>query len=235
MWVVTLDREGWELQRVSRNLASEEWDQAFRFRSPRGQRRFIAARGLLKQILAGYLHCEPLQVERCLGAFGKPRLRCGHDRRPDLRFNCSYSNGLGIFAFAEGEEIGVDVEHVNSNIIEEKIPEFFFTASETAFLRSLPRKLQPKAFFTIWTRKEAYVKARGEGFRIPLDSFEVASSYHAPAKLLSDEHCEWFLQSFQPAPGYIASLAIKRAVEIGDCWPALSGEGTWNSSSIRKT
>jgi 4'-phosphopantetheinyl transferase len=122
-----------------------------------------------------------------------------------LRFNSSHSGKLALFAVARDREVGIDVEWIRPEIAKESVPERFFCPNEVSELRALPARLQAAAFFQCWTRKEAYVKARGEGFRMSLNSFEVSSD----SVVTDDKNSNWSLQSFVPADGYVAALAAE--------------------------
>src|SRR6202041_2760043 len=104
-----------------------------------------------------------------------------------LQFNVSHSHGLALFAFAVAQQVGVDVEMVRADFAGEKIAERFFSSQEVRALRSLPAAVQDDGFFLCWTRKEAYIKARGEGLQIPLKSFHVSLTPTKPARLQADD------------------------------------------------
>jgi 4'-phosphopantetheinyl transferase len=205
VWGLSLVSLPLSMARLQEVLNDHECHRASRFRFEKDRIQFIACRGLLRHILALYVATDPGQLHLSSNAFGKPQLGTGCEGDEDLRFNYSHSDGYAVFAFAKGREVGVDVELIEPQIAKESIPEHFFTKSEVVALRALPLELQGDAFFKCWTRKEAYIKARGEGFRIPLNSFEVTSD-----RVGSDrDNSDWFLQSFVPAAGYIAALVTK--------------------------
>jgi 4'-phosphopantetheinyl transferase len=139
----------------------------------------------------------------------------------EIEFNVSHSDGLALIAVASGRRVGVDLELVHSGAAEEEVAERFFSATEVAALRALPRALQDEAFFSCWTRKEAYLKARGEGLSAPLDGCSVSLIPGKPAELLDDpgakdEIHDWSLRSFRPAPQFIAAVAAE-----GEDWQPL--------------
>src|SRR5438874_1805737 len=127
----------------------------------------------------------PLRLAFCgirsivLASSGKPRLAL-----PGPRFNVSHSGPVALYAFSWNGEVGVDVELDRPELARERIAERFFSPAEVATLRGLPAELQPHAFLTCWTRKEAYIKARGEGLSLPLDRFDVSLHPDEPAALL---------------------------------------------------
>ncbi|HEV7217131.1 MAG TPA: 4'-phosphopantetheinyl transferase superfamily protein, partial [Chloroflexota bacterium] len=131
-----------------------------------------------------------------------------------LRFNLSHTDGLALLAVTRERELGIDVERVRKGIAREGIAERFFTTTEVADLRALPADSQDDAFFACWTRKEAYVKARGEGLSIPLDQFAVSLLPGEPAALLHvaldpDEVKRWSLHDLDAGPGYRAALLVE--------------------------
>jgi 4'-phosphopantetheinyl transferase len=102
-----------------------------------------------------------------------------------LNFNLSHSAGLALYAFARDQEVGVDVERVRFDIEHEQIAERFFSPYERSVLRSLPAEEKAETFFACWTRKEAFIKAHGEGLSLPLDQFDVSLASGEPARLLA--------------------------------------------------
>jgi len=134
-----------------------------------------------------------------------------------LRFNLSHSHGLALVAVTRGREIGVDIEWVRPGMSDERIAERFFSTGEVRALRKLPERLQDEAFFNCWTRKEAYIKAKGEGLSMPLSDFEVSLRPEESAALLStkrdpQEASRWLICELFPAPGFVAALVV----ETGD-------------------
>jgi phosphopantetheine--protein transferase-like protein len=135
--------------------------------------------------------------------------------RPDLRFNVSHSDGLALYAIARGREVGVDVEQLRELPRAERIAERFFSTEETAALKAEPAERRVEAFFTCWTRKEAYIKARGDGLAHPLDQFAVSLVPGEPARLWvagdgdAREIARWSLDALPLAPGYVAALAAR--------------------------
>jgi 4'-phosphopantetheinyl transferase len=206
LWSISLQSSVSDIQRLFLTLNPYESHRASQFRFDRDRNQFIACRGLLRNILSLYLHQEPSQL--CLGsnAFGKPELRSpAISENQNLRFNYSHSDGMAVFAFARGRELGVDVELIRPEVARDLIPERFFCKTEVGALRTLPLQVQSYEFFRFWTRKEAYIKARGEGLGISLDSFDVCSDRVST----DDKESDWFLQSFVPASGYLAALATQ--------------------------
>ena len=188
-----------------RSSRHDEKSRAARFRFARDRNHFIAARGILRELLGGYLHRSPAELEFDYGPSGKPALRTEGPSSP-VRFNLSHSHGLAVYAFALGREVGIDLEPIRPDFAADDIAGRYFSTRELNELRALPPELRPEGFFLCWTRKEAYVKARGEGLQIPLDSFSVSLTPGEPEVLESADSSRWSLRSFEPAPRYVAAV-----------------------------
>src|SRR5206468_3486528 len=119
------------------------------------------------------------------------------------------SHGLALLAFAVGRNLGVDVEFVRSSLASEEIADRYFSPQEVAELRTLSPSLREEAFFLCWTRKEAYVKARGEGLHIPLESFNVSVTPGQPERLESADSGRWSMWSLHPDPQYVGALVVE--------------------------
>lgn len=217
VWCAALDLPATQLQWLRYVLAPDEQTRAARFHFAKDRDHFIASRGLLRTILGRYLRIEPQQVQFSYGSHGKPTLPGPDDRLP-LRFNVSHAKGMALFAFTRWRELGVDIEQIRPIEEAEQIAERFFSAQENVVFRRIDPSLIEVAFFNCWTRKEAYIKARGEGLSLPLDQFDVTLAPGDPALLLAtrpdpDEAKRWKLWSMDPAPGYVAALCVE-----GDDW-----------------
>lgn len=205
LWRASLDCEAVVLRRLEAILAPEEKSRAAKFVFAADRDHFIAARGILRELLGAYLHCAPATVEFGYGAQGKPTLG-GSISDGSLRFNLSHSHGLAAYAFSLGREVGVDIEPIRPDFVTQDIAKRFFAPEEVEELRSLPPSLRAEGFFLCWTRKEAYIKARGEGLQIPLDSFRVSLTPGETESLNSADSARWSLRAFQPAEGYVGAV-----------------------------
>ena len=168
-----------------RTLNDDERARADRFHFAQHRRRFVVARGFLRALLGRYLRTTPEDVRFAYGPYGKPSL-AEPDAANGLRFNASHSHELAVYAFVQDREVGVDVEYVNTEFAGEDIAKHFFSAYEVQALLSLPESERAAAFFRCWTRKEAYIKAIGNGLSHPLDEFDVTLAAGEPAALLRD-------------------------------------------------
>jgi 4'-phosphopantetheinyl transferase len=207
VWALELDappppgHAGW--------LAPDERRRADRFHFERDRRRFVAARTLLRELAGGYLGIAPHELRFAYGPTGKPALAaCG------LGFNLSHSDELALFAFARGRELGIDVERERELPDAGEIASRYFSPAERGAWARLPHEERPRAFFRCWVRKEAFIKATGDGLSRPLDSFDVTLAPGEPARLLRlaeepDAAERYWLEELAPAAGFAAALAVK--------------------------
>jgi 4'-phosphopantetheinyl transferase len=222
VWRTSLDLSESCVQRLRRTLSEDELNRAARFYFERDRIHFIVARGVLRDILSRYLGLAPGHLRFSYTSYGKPALVASHGG-DTLNFNLSHSHGYALYAVTRGREIGVDIEYIRPDFATEEIAERFFSARETAALRALPGEVRHEAFFLCWTRKEAYIKARGEGLSHPLDQFDVSLIPGESARLLGtrgdpQELFRWSLQELFPGPGYAAALAAEGRDWRLACW-----------------
>jgi 4'-phosphopantetheinyl transferase len=205
-WCVALDVPPETSAGLDVTLSHDERNRSARLRFARDRRRFIAARGVLRDLLGRYLGTRPGQIRFTYNAFGKPELSPEFGSR--LRFNLSHSADLALIAITTEAGIGVDLEYIRPQPDHAEIARSFFSAAEVDQLNRLPSPLHTLAFFGCWTKKEAYVKACGEGLAIPLTSFSVPMATD-PTHTLVDLGRPWSLYTLQPVPGYVGALAIE--------------------------
>jgi len=213
VWAVPLDPSPAIVERLAASLAADEWERARRFRFDRHRRRYQVGRGVLRELLGAYLGMPAREVVFSYGPRGKPFL-AGPAAAGGLSFNLSNSHELALIGLLRGPEIGVDVELLKPMPDLEQIAERFFSASERAALRALPAEQKREGFFNCWTRKEAYLKAMGEGLAAPLDSFDVTLIPGEPPRMLTlkgdaERASRWSYRCFRPADDYIGALAIE--------------------------
>lgn len=232
VWRTSLELSAAHVQRLRQTLAADEIARAERFYFEKDRRHFIVARGVLRMILSRYLGLDPRQLGFCYSSYGKPALATAPGR-DWLRFNVSHSHELALYAITRGREVGIDIEYMRDNLATDTIAESYFSPREVAVLRALPADLRHEAFFTCWTRKEAYIKARGEGLSFPLDQFDVSLAPGEPAALLrtlGDPHeaSRWSLQALTPGTGYAAALVVEGHGWQLTCW---QWAPSWSESS----
>ncbi len=223
LWCAVLDQPDVTVQKLAETLAPDERLRAERFHFERDRRRFIVGRGVLRTILGRYLRLEPNRLQFCYGPCGKPAL-AGMSTRPEGRlcFNLAHSQSLALYAVTYEREIGVDIEYIHAMPEAEQIATRFFSAQENAVLRLLPSQQKQEAFFNCWTRKEAYIKALGDGLAQPLAEFDVSLAPGEPASLRisgdAQAAARWSIQALTPASGYVAALAVKGHGWQLKCW-----------------
>jgi 4'-phosphopantetheinyl transferase len=209
-------------QQLAQTLTTDEQQRASRFRFETDRRHFIVARGVLRSVLGRYLNLNPEQVPLGYTAFGKPIL--AEPLQPyNLQFNLAHSGGLALYAFCPDHPVGIDLERIRPDFATLDIAQRFFAPGEIAALQALPPAMQTQAFFACWTRKEAYLKAKGSGLSVPLDSFEVSLAPGEPATLLKNRDDpqkpqRWSLRALNPGPGYAAALAVEGRGWQLRCW-----------------
>ncbi|HEV8712493.1 MAG TPA: 4'-phosphopantetheinyl transferase superfamily protein [Candidatus Binatia bacterium] len=222
VWRAALDQPLSRVENLLLTLAADERIRAERFYFRRDREHFIVARGVLRAILGRYLNSAPGQLSFCYSPFGKPAL-AEDVGGAMLHFNVSHSHGLALYAVTRGKEVGIDLERIRPDLAIEQIAERFFSGREVATLRALPKNTRTVAFFLCWTRKEAYIKARGEGLSLPLDQFDVSLIPGKPATLLRAEGApheasRWSLHDVAPIPSYTAALAVEGRAWRLACW-----------------
>jgi 4'-phosphopantetheinyl transferase len=205
-------------------LSTEEVERAERFHFSPDRDRFVRGRGVLRMLLGRYLGVDPPRLRFRYNGYGKPAL-AGDWQGSGINFNMSNSGDIVLYAFALGHEVGVDVEHVHPGFAGEEVATSFFAPPEVEALRRTPPEARAAAFFSCWTRKEAYIKARGEGLSFPLDGFAVSVDTGAREVALevfgdAQESRRWTIISLLPAQGYVAALAAEGGGWRLNCWRA---------------
>jgi len=191
-------------------LSDEECERAARFRFDRDRRRFVAGRAALRALIASYLDIAPAEVAFGCGPQGKPFVPGAL-----LSFNVSHSGACAVYAFGSDIELGVDIELLEHSRYDDGVAEQFFSPHEVAALEAVTPDARPTAFLRCWTRKEAFIKARGQGLSLPLHEFDVAFAPGADPQILrtawsADEPAEWTLLDISGfCPGAIGALAVR--------------------------
>lgn len=222
VWSASLDQPASYVHELGHTLATDERERANRFFFEQDREHFIVARSLLRTILGRYLDVEPSNLRFAYGPHGKPALAEPFGQGK-LRFNLAHSQGLALFAVSRELELGIDLEYIRPIPEIDEIAERFFSAQERAMLRAVPVNKKQEGFFNCWTRKEAYLKAIGNGLTRPLDQFAVSLAPEEPARLLrvegdTQEGGCWSLRTLAPVPGYIGALAVQGRDWSLACW-----------------
>lgn len=212
IWCVKLHSMSPHVQDLDGILSSEEKNRSEKFRSDRDKLRSVVSRGVLRLILSAYLEQPPAQIQIISGPQGKPAL-FQQDKRYPIQFNLSHSHEMVLYGVTRIGEIGVDVEKVRDVPDFEKIIRRFFSPRERAAFDELPPTQRKRAFFTCWSRKEAFMKARSDGFSLPLDQFDVSILPDQPAALLATrwdplEVDRWLLSDISLDADHVAAMAV---------------------------
>jgi 4'-phosphopantetheinyl transferase len=228
LWAIALDPPETRVRGLGELLSGDERARAERFHFDRHRRRFTVGRGALRELLGGYLDREPRGIELGYGEKGKPYLPGG-----ELRFNLSNSSELALVAVAAEIEVGVDLERLRPLPDALDIAERFFSLPERRVLAAVPEPGREEAFFRCWTRKEAYLKAVGDGLTVALDRFDVTLDAAGEARILAldgdpGRAARWTLVHLDPAPGYLGALAVP------DPGPWRLSAGRWEPGSTAR-
>jgi 4'-phosphopantetheinyl transferase len=213
VWSASLELDSRSIPSLQRTLSGDEIDRAERYRSAADRRRFVTARGLLRLILGRYLDTPPEILKFRYGPHGKPSLVV-EPGGSGLQFSVTHSFDLALYAVARERPLGIDLERIRPLPEVRTLVKRYFSSAEQVAFRALPRADQLPAFFRCWTRKEAFIKARGQGLSLALDRFEVSVTPGEPAALLAvdgdrREASRWSLCDLSPGQGYVAALAVK--------------------------
>lgn len=217
-----LDRSPTARQALGRYLSADELRRIARLRQTRDQQRFLVCHGLLRKLLSGYVDVPPAELTFRCGRHGKPAL-AGPAAESGIHFNLSRSGPLALFAFARDVEVGVDVEARRPLPDVEDVAARFFSKDEIRKLLRVAPKHRRAAFYNTWTRKEAFVKAVGEGLSHPLSDFVVTVEPGEPTRLLRlagdrADPDRWTLVHLEPAPGFVGAVAVPRPHIRVRCW-----------------
>jgi 4'-phosphopantetheinyl transferase len=222
VWAAALDIPPGQISSYESTLCLSERERAERYHFERDRNRFIVGRGVLRAVLGSYLGVEPAQLSFDYGARGKPVLTDLPDRRT-LHFNVSHSDGLALVAVTSVCAVGIDVERIRSMDDAEELAVRFFSPREVAELKALPRDRHALAFFNLWTRKEACLKATGEGITELLGQIEVSFVPGEPARVVSiggipQAAAGWTVDELNPASQFKAAIAAAAGGLRISCW-----------------
>jgi len=214
LWEIELEHSAATAAALAPILSGEELDRASRFKFSRDRNRFVICRSALRHILAETLGVDPVNLRFVTGPHGKPRLANG-----SVSFNLSHSGARALIALSHDGEIGVDIEEIRSMPDLHEVARRFFSTREAQRLCALQDPdAATRAFFECWTRKEAFIKAIGEGLTHPLDSFEVTffPDETAVLRIGAKQTNRWALVNIDGIEGYAAALVFERLQEGQD-------------------
>ena len=172
IWRAALEMTPPQLTSMVHILSADELSRAGRYHFPKDRDCFIAARGLLRTILGRYVDKNPGDLLFSYGPNGKPEL--AGEAGGKFRFNVSHSHGLSLFAVTLNRKIGIDLEYIRPELAADEFAEQVLSTRELLEFKAVPPHDRPVVFFDAWTRKEAYLKARGQGLSEDLKQLEVA-------------------------------------------------------------
>lgn len=187
-------------------LSADERERAARYLSEAVRTRFVIARGVMRHVLGYHTRLSPRSLTFVYGAQGKPSLP-----QSNIHFNLSHSADLLLLGVTVGHPLGVDVEHIHFIPEMTTIAQDHFSLNEQQALFALPPDAQQRAFFTCWTRKEAYIKATGDGFSLPLRDFDVTLAPDEPPQMSraeGDDPARWRFLHLEPMPGYVGAVCV---------------------------
>jgi 4'-phosphopantetheinyl transferase len=222
IWRASLDLNDSLLKKLFITLSTEERRRSEKYHYRRDQRYFIAARGILRNILSRYLRTEPEEIVFSYGPHGKPFLSDPFKNKK-ISFNLSHAQNLAMYAVTINRRLGIDIEYVQQEFQWKEIVERFFSPDEHAELCNLPEKERCRTFFSYWTRKEAVLKAIGTGLSNGIKEMNVAPKTLSSACLSKAGYPQsisnvWELIDLDPGPGFAGALAVE-GEDLGiKCW-----------------
>lgn len=220
LWSILRDEPAFDrhLDAFRSILPLEERKEELRYRFGRERRRHVVARGMLRMILSRYAPVAPMDWRFRRTADGCPVIANAHPDASDLRFSLSHTDGLTLLGVTRGSAIGVDVERYGSTPLTRDMADHFFARSEAAWIRALSDKNWPMALLELWTLKEAFLKARGIGLAVSLDSFSFAlkgkriDAEFAPG--LEARPRRWRFATFRLSPTHYAAVCSEASTEV---------------------
>ena len=224
VWQTSLEQPHGIVGRLRQLLSADEHARATRFHFDKDRRHFIVTRGTLRLLLGRYLAIAPADLRFAYADQGKPSVLLEPAQQPTpLKFNLAHSGGVAVYAFTLVGEIGVDLEQINPQFSGDDIARRFFSASEVACLEQLPADARALAFFTCWTRKEAFIKAKGMGLSLGLDQFDVTLAPDQKEEVLrtrwdESEAGRWSLRALDIGAGYVGAVALEAHDWQLSCW-----------------
>lgn len=211
IWKAELDIDDTAREKLFALLSATEKARAARFKFPIHRERYIVSQGNLRKILSCYLAIAPEDIQFSQGAHGKPYATS----EKNIYFNLSNSQNLALYAVLLDQEVGIDLEYFRDKVSYTELTERFFSTEEKNYFSKLPAEQQKEAFFRLWTSKEAFIKAVGEGLSFPLEDFTIDIEKPKIVTIKGDNALAntWHLKLFTPAEHYVAAVACQKCIE----------------------
>jgi len=211
VWLFCTELTALQTEQLKGALSADEMERASHFHFEKDSIKYMATRGFLRQVLAGYLGVNPHEIRFTYSERGKPALAPGNYPM-DIRFNLSHAGDYALFAAAIGCDIGIDIEYIRRDIAFEEISRRFFSLKEIHTIEQTQIDQRNQLFFRYWTRKESLLKAIGRGISFPMQNADVScvnGAVLSPVIITGTDGVneQWFTQDLFPAPGYIAAIA----------------------------
>lgn len=205
IWRIAIERNGAGLETMKALLSPQELLRADRYHRDKDRQRFITSRAGLRWLLGRYLGADPIDIEFTLGQHKKPYLKKPASR---LHFNTSHVDNMVLIAIAR-VEIGIDLEKVDGEFDWQEILDSTFSPDEIAFVRGQPAHAE-RAFYTLWTRKEALAKATGKGLQ---DDFTMFPSLDGEHEINGNLYTgNWEIASFEAGESALGALAYPTGI-----------------------
>ncbi|MGI0078515.1 MAG: 4'-phosphopantetheinyl transferase family protein [Nitrososphaerales archaeon] len=206
VWWASLDQMESNLGQLGGTLNTEELRRATRVTHGSRNKRFITSRGILRMILGSYLQVNPSELRFSFGKEGKPSLTKNFPEYP-IQFNVAHSSGMVLYAFTLGRQVGVDLERIERIYQLEEIACRFLSNADRETISKFSGYKKYVTFFQIWTRKEAYLKARGKGLSdISIDIENISKDSH------------WSIRLLNPGPRFVGALVVEGSIERLKFW-----------------
>jgi 4'-phosphopantetheinyl transferase len=224
LWRICLETDSEAIHAGRAILSADEIVRADSFRFERDRRRFTMARAAMRRILAQYIGQEAQSLIFEYGSRGKPSLGSGADAK-GVSFNLSHSHELSLLGVTGNLRLGVDIEFIGEKIAGDDIARRFFAVDELDYLAQLPEEQRTCAFFDLWTRKEAYIKALAEGLSVELNSFSMLPCKDAAVLSFSEgnpaQEKHWSAYAIRAGPAYRAALVVEGVAHkiVAAQWP----------------
>ena len=213
VWRAILDGDAEDFSRQAGTLSRTELARAAKFKFEKDRRRYMMARGILRAILGRYLSLDACEVRLDTGLYGKPRLR-KLEGGPDLRFSLAHSQGFALYAFVLGHEVGVDLEFIKEDVDVMRLADHVFSEKQTEALNEHSGIDRVLAFYSAWTRMEAYLKACGLGFSVDPRCVDLPILVGAPDEFVNpnseaDKDEKWTIYDLEPAPEFAGAMVVE--------------------------